>query len=77
KGAADAVRCAAASRQVDLTGLAAPVTLWYGEDDPMQDVGEVVAWLGDHMDHLRMFPDIGRFLGHKHWAEVLGWLADG
>uniref|UniRef100_UPI002869EDB1 LuxR C-terminal-related transcriptional regulator n=1 Tax=Phenylobacterium sp. TaxID=1871053 RepID=UPI002869EDB1 len=47
KGAADAVRCAAASRQVDLTGLAAPVTLWYGEDDPMQDVGEVVAWLGD------------------------------
>lgn len=75
RGAADAIRCAAKPGGPDLSDLACPVTLWHGDQDPMNGVDEVQAWLGDHVESTRIFPGIGRFLAHKHWAEALAWLA--
>lgn len=75
RGAADAIRCAARPGGPDISDLACPVTLWHGDQDPMNGVEEVQAWLGDHVEAVRVFPGIGRFLAHKHWAEALAWLA--
>ncbi|MES2342888.1 MAG: alpha/beta hydrolase, partial [Pseudomonadota bacterium] len=77
RGAADAIRCAARPGGPDLSDLACPITLWHGEEDPMNGVDEVQAWLGDHVEAVRVFPGIGRFLGHRSWPEVLAWLAQG
>ena len=75
RGAADAIRCAAKSAAPDLSDLACPVTLWHGDQDPMNGVEEVQAWLGDHVESTRVYPGIGRFLAHKHWPEAMAWLA--
>ena len=75
RGAADSIRCAARPGGPDLSDLASPITLWHGDQDPMNGVEEVQAWLGDHVETVRVFPGIGRFLAHKHWAEALAWLA--
>ena len=77
RGAADAIRCAARPGGPDLTDLACPITLWHGDQDPMNGVDEVQAWLGDHVEAVRVFPGIGRFLGHRYWPEIMAWLAQG
>jgi DNA-binding CsgD family transcriptional regulator/pimeloyl-ACP methyl ester carboxylesterase len=77
RGAAEAIRCAARSDAPDLSVLAAPITLWHGDEDPMNGVDELHAWLGDHVETTRIFPGIGRFLAYKHWAEAMAWLARG
>lgn len=77
RGAAEAIRCAARSEAPDLSDLAAPITLWHGDEDPMNGAEEVQAWLGDHVETTRIFPGVGRFLAHKHWAEAMAWLARG
>ena len=43
----------------------------------MNGVDEVQAWLGDHVESVRIFPGVGRFLGHKYWADIMAWLARG
>lgn len=75
RGAADSIRCAARSAEPDLSDLACPVTLWHGDQDPMNGVEVVQAWLGDHVESNRIFPGVGRFLAHKHWPEAMAWLA--
>ena len=58
-----------------VTGIE-PVTVWHGQDDPMVGAAQVTAWLGARPPQaVRVFPDTGHFLPHKHWPEVLGWLA--
>ncbi len=75
RGIADEVRCAARSPELDLAGLSAPISVWHGADDPMSSVDQVTAWLGSRAAETRVFPRAGHFLPHKHWPEVLGWLA--
>lgn len=78
RGIADEIRCAARAPRLNLTGLAAPITVWHGQDDPMVTAEQVSAWLGGNQPQtLRVFPDTGHFLPHRHWPEVLGWLAEG
>ncbi|WP_309645434.1 alpha/beta fold hydrolase [Phenylobacterium sp.] len=75
RGIADEIRCASKSPQLDLAGLTAPISVWHGADDPMTSVDQVTAWLGDRSAEVRTFQHTGHFLAHKHWPEVLGWLA--
>lgn len=75
RGIADEVRCAARSPSLDLVGLSAPISVWHGADDAMSSVDQVTAWLGGRAAETRVFPGTGHFLPHKHWPEVLGWLA--
>jgi pimeloyl-ACP methyl ester carboxylesterase len=77
KGIADEVKCAARTPRLDLAGLSAPITVWHGADDPMTSVDDVAAWLGGRMAETRVFADTGHFLPHKHWPEVMAWLARG
>jgi len=76
RGIADEVRCAARSPELDLAGLSAPISVWHGADDAMTSVDQVTAWLGGRAAETRVFPGTGHFLPHKHWPEVLGWLAE-
>ena len=75
RGIADEIKCSARSPILDLAGLAAPITVWHGEQDPMNSATEVTAWLNERQDSVRTFADAGHFLPHKHWPEVLAWLA--
>ncbi|WP_374571415.1 alpha/beta fold hydrolase [Phenylobacterium sp.] len=75
RGIADEVRAAAREEGFQAPPLAAPVALWHGADDPLATPGEATAWLGRAAGETRVFADIGHFLPHKHWPEVLAWLA--
>ncbi|MFD3262781.1 alpha/beta fold hydrolase [Phenylobacterium ferrooxidans] len=75
RGIADEIKCSARSPTLDLSRLSAPITVWHGEQDPMNTAADVTAWLNDRQESLRIFPDAGHFLPHKHWPEVLAWLA--
>jgi pimeloyl-ACP methyl ester carboxylesterase/DNA-binding CsgD family transcriptional regulator len=77
RGIADEVKLAARTPQLDLAGLTAPVSVWHGADDPMTSVGDVQAWLGGRVADTRVFAGTGHFLPHKHWPEVIAWLAQG
>jgi pimeloyl-ACP methyl ester carboxylesterase/DNA-binding CsgD family transcriptional regulator len=77
RGIADEVKCAAKTPQLDLAGLSAPITVWHGEDDPMTTMEDVRAWLGSRIAHERVFADTGHFLPHKHWPDIMAWLAEG
>lgn len=77
RGIADEIKCSARSPTLDLAGLAAPITVWHGEEDPMSSAADVTAWLNDRQQAVRTFPGVGHFLPHKHWPEVLAWLASG
>lgn len=71
----DATKAGARTPNLDLSGLTAPVTVWLGEQDPMLRPEEVRAWLGPHVQDLRLFPDAGNFLPYQAWPEMLAWLA--
>jgi pimeloyl-ACP methyl ester carboxylesterase/DNA-binding CsgD family transcriptional regulator len=77
RGIADEVKFAARTPQLDLAGLTAPISVWHGADDPMTSVADVQAWLGGRIADVRVFADTGHFLPHKHWPEVIAWLAHG
>lgn len=77
RGIADEVKFAAKTPQLDLAGLAAPISVWHGADDPMTSAADVEAWLGGRVADVRVFAGTGHFLPHKHWPEVIAWLADG
>jgi pimeloyl-ACP methyl ester carboxylesterase/DNA-binding CsgD family transcriptional regulator len=77
RGIADEVKLAARTPRLDLAGLRAPITVWHGADDPMTSVADVQAWLGGRPADTRVFADTGHFLPHKHWPEVMAWLAQG
>ncbi len=55
--------------------LRAPVVLWHGADDPLADASDVAAWLGRPPETIRLVPGVGHFLPHKHWSEIMSWLA--
>ncbi len=75
RGIADEVKCAAKTPQLGLDGLSAPITIWHGADDPMSSLDDVRAWLGSRIARERLFADTGHFLPHKHWPDVMAWLA--
>lgn len=77
RGIADELKCAAKTPQLSLAGLTAPISVWHGAEDPMTSVADVRAWLGDRIADTRVFADTGHFLPHKHWPEVIAWLAQG
>jgi len=77
RGIADEVKCAARTQGFRAERLDAPVTLWHGADDPLSTAGDAAGWLGELAADMRVFPGIGHFLPHRHWPEILGWLADG
>lgn len=77
RGIADEIKCSARNPTLDLSRLTAPITVWHGEEDPMATTQDVTAWLGDQAQAVRTFPGVGHFLPHKHWPEVLAWLASG
>jgi pimeloyl-ACP methyl ester carboxylesterase/DNA-binding CsgD family transcriptional regulator len=77
RGVADEVKCAARDPKLDLAGLAAPIILWHGADDPISSMADVSAWIGGREAEARVFPGVGHFLPHKHWPEVMAWLAEG
>lgn len=77
RGIADEVKCAARTPRLSLAGLTAPISVWHGADDPMTSVADVRAWLGDRIAETRVFAGVGHFLPHKHWPEVMAWLARG
>jgi len=76
RGIADEVKCAARNPRLDLAGLTAPITLWHGAEDPMSSAAEVSTWIGGREQETRIVPDVGHFLPHKHWPEVMAWLAE-
>ena len=76
RGIADEVKCAARDPELDLSGLTAPVVLWHGADDPMSSAADVSAWIGGREAETRVFPNVGHFLPHKHWPEIMAWLAE-
>jgi len=55
--------------------LRAPVVVWHGVEDPLAGASDVAAWLGRPPEEIRLVPGIGHFLPHKHWAEIMAWLA--
>jgi pimeloyl-ACP methyl ester carboxylesterase/DNA-binding CsgD family transcriptional regulator len=77
RGIADEVKLAARTPHLDLAGLTAPISVWHGADDPMTTVADVQAWLGGRIADTRVFDGAGHFLPHKHWPEVIAWLAQG
>jgi fermentation-respiration switch protein FrsA (DUF1100 family) len=76
RGVADEVKCGARHRRTAAPILDIPVAIWHGVDDPQAAVGEVMAWIGPQAREVRIFQDVGHFLPHKHWLDILGWLAD-
>lgn len=75
RGIADEVKCAAKDPPFRAPPLSVPVTLWHGADDPLASPGDAAGWMGALNPEVRVFGDIGHFLPHKHWPEILGWLA--
>ncbi|MFN3523420.1 MAG: alpha/beta fold hydrolase [Phenylobacterium sp.] len=75
RGIADEVKCAAREPGFCTPPVTAPVTLWHGAQDPQSPPSEATRWLGDLAPDVRVFPDIGHFLPHKHWPEIVAWLA--
>jgi len=75
KGTADEMKCLRRSMEPDLTPLRAPVTVWHGVEDTYVSPEDVSSWLGSHMSELRVMPDIGNYLLHKYWTEIIRWLA--
>jgi len=75
RGIADEVKFSARNPHLDLSRLTASIAIWHGQDDAMSRADEVTAWLGGRTNDVRLFPDVGHFLPHKHWPEVLAWLA--
>ena len=41
----------------------------------MSNLADVTAWLNGREESVRTLPGVGHFLPHKHWPEVLAWLA--
>lgn len=77
RGIAAEVRCAAQDPPFRIPHLSAPVTLWQGGDDPLASAEDAAAWLAELSPEVRLIEGVGHFLPHKHWPEVLGWLAEG
>lgn len=55
--------------------LRAPVSVWHGAEDTVTSVEEVLSWLGHAPHQVRVFDGVGHFLPHKHWPEIMGWMA--
>ena len=55
--------------------LQAPVVIWHGAEDPLSSAADVAAWLGRPPVETRLVPGVGHFLPHKHWDEIMAWLA--
>lgn len=77
RGIADEVKCGARAPLLQAPALEIPVTAWHGADDPLSSPADALDWIGPQAGDVRVFPNIGHFLPHKHWPEVLAWLADG
>lgn len=75
KGAARELMLSVNTPRLDLSRLTAPITIWYGADDPGISPERFQAWLGRPVDAVRIVPGVGHFLPHKHWPDVLAWLA--
>lgn len=75
RGVAREMGLLARTERVEAQGLSAPVHVWHGAEDPVIETGEFVAWVAHPCEVVRTIPDVGHFLPHKLWPEVLSWLA--
>ncbi|MDO8902129.1 MAG: alpha/beta fold hydrolase [Phenylobacterium sp.] len=75
KGAARELVMASDTPTLDLPDLSAPISVWFGADDPAGPPDDFLAWLGRPCKEVRILPAVGHFLPHKHWPEVMAWLA--
>lgn len=75
KGAARELMLSVNTPKLDLPHLTVPISIWYGADDPGASPERLMAWLGRPTEEVRVVPGVGHFLPHKHWPDVLAWLA--
>lgn len=75
KGAARELMLCASTPALNLPDLRAPISVWYGADDPGGSPEHMLAWLGRPCAEIRVIPGVGHFLPHKHWPDILAWLA--
>jgi len=75
KGAARELTLCVNTPRLDLPRLSAPISVWYGADDPGASAERLLAWLGRPYAEVRVVPGVGHYLPHKHWPDVLAWLA--
>lgn len=75
KGAARELTLCVNTPRLDLPRLTAPISVWYGADDPGASADRLLAWLGRPCAEVRIVPGVGHYLPHKHWPDVLAWLA--
>ena len=75
KGAARELMLCASTPALNLPDLRAPISVWYGADDPGGSPEHMLAWLGRPCAEIRVMPGVGHFLPHKHWPDILAWLA--
>ena len=75
KGAARELMLCASTPALTLPDLRAPISVWYGADDPGGSPEHMLAWLGRPCAEIRVIPGVGHFLPHKHWPDILAWLA--
>ena len=75
KGAARELTLCVNTPRLELPRLSAPISVWYGADDPGASAERLLAWLGRPCAEVRVVPGVGHYLPHKHWPDVLAWLA--
>lgn len=75
KGAARDLMLCVNTPRLNLPQLSAPISVWYGADDPGASAERLLAWLGRPCAEVRVIPGVGHFLPHKHWPDILAWLA--
>ena len=71
RGPADEVRAFRRGRNMDLSGLSAPLIVWHGEQDRLAPLAPMLAFVGDRAREVHVTPGIGHFLVLKHWEDIL------
>lgn len=71
RGPADEVRAFRRARNMDLSGLSAPLVIWHGEQDRLAPLTPMLAFAGERAAEVHVVPGIGHFLALKHWDDIL------
>lgn len=74
-GTSAELRCLALEGPPRPERISAAIEIWHGAEDSYGRPDVVAAYYGVDPRQVRVFPDIGNYLLHKHWIEALATLA--